>query len=158
MMKIQKFKRYANEFYNSFHFKLNVEMTHQDFLNYFKNYAENPYVNSYKFVETRRKAFCMDSPQGAIKTIIDGKENKKQKNVLLKIFNQYDENKDGLVDLKELKTALQGFVTTKGVEELFGEYDEDKNNTLDFEEFMNMFKPKTFEFKKRKSLSVDFDN
>lgn len=159
-MKKKKFQKHANDFFCLFHLKLNAELTHQDFLNCFKNYTENPFESSYKFVQSRRKGFAMEKPQGVIKEVIEKKESreKNRKRVLLKLFNQYDENKDGSVDLNELKSAMGRYVTTRGIEDLFEEFDQDRNKTLDFEEFMNMFSAKTYDIKHKKSLSADFDN
>lgn len=155
MMKIKKFQRYANEFYMSYHFKLKTELNLKEFLAYFRDFTDKPFQKAYKVAQRRRNGFSMDVPKGEIKRIVDEQERKerKTKRTLIKLFNEYDENKDGKIDLKELKTSLDGFVTCKGIDEVFQEYDQDHNGIIDFEEFMNMFKPssKTFDGRKKES-------
>ncbi|CAG9333222.1 unnamed protein product [Blepharisma stoltei] len=57
------------------------------------------------------------------------------------LFQKIDTNKDGLIDLEELKEALQEDFDLRHIEEIFREYDEDKNNVIDFGEFLKMMAP-----------------
>jgi Ca2+-binding EF-hand superfamily protein len=162
MIKFKKFSRYANEFYMNYHFKLNTELNLNEFLGFFRNFTGKPFERAYRVAQHRRAGFSMDVPKGEIKKIIEEKEekNKKTKRALIKLFNDYDENKDGGVDLKELKNHMNAYATNKGIEEVFDEFDVDKNKTLDFEEFFHMFEPgsRTFDGRRRKKTQKSEKN
>mmetsp|Transcript_28622 Transcript_28622/g.51142 ORF Transcript_28622/g.51142 Transcript_28622/m.51142 type:complete len:136 (+) Transcript_28622:241-648(+) len=55
------------------------------------------------------------------------------------IFNLYDKNRDGKLDLEEVKDAIKGCgFETDEAEDMIEEHDADKNGTFNFDEFTAM--------------------
>lgn len=59
-----------------------------------------------------------------------------------KVFDKADTNRDGGVDIEEMKSIFGESFENKKIERIFKRYDLDKNNKLDFGEFLKMIAPK----------------
>lgn len=120
----------AEIFFRLFSFKLKTELNLPEFLKVCKQIKEKR-INSIRdsfSVKERRKS-KIDSPQ----------ENKAKKAVILKIFENYDLNGDGVLSVSELKNGMKDFLSPETAKELFKEFDLDQSNTLDRKEFLKLF-------------------
>ena len=61
-----------------------------------------------------------------------------------KMFEKYDTNSDGVIDLKELKHALDDVFSEETIEKLFNTYKK-HNHGLNFLEFVRLYAPKNIE-------------
>lgn len=61
--------------------------------------------------------------------------------VLRKMFDNFDKNKDGFLNFRELKEGLKKHFTKQAVTEIFSDYDLDGNKLIDFSEFLDVFSP-----------------
>jgi len=57
------------------------------------------------------------------------------------LFNIYDKNGDGYLDLDELKRAFSNVMPEAELAEMLEKYDSDKNKRLDIEEFLMFMAP-----------------
>ena len=57
------------------------------------------------------------------------------------LFNIYDKNGDGYLDLDELKRAFSNVMPEEELAEMMTQYDSDKNKRLDIEEFLMFMAP-----------------
>lgn len=130
----------ANIFYSLYHLKLKTEMTLNDFLNTIKKIKDICYRNC----NQSKKMISRQHTRGS--SLGDPRNTKISLEILKKLFDRYDTNHDGFVDLSELKSGLRDLLTTSSIEEIFKLYDEDSNRVLDFSEFIKLFsisKPKS---------------
>lgn len=143
MIKYSKFQKPATVFYAQYHFKLNTELGLKDFMNFRCKYRERPNLCLSRFENHRRKGVIFEYPEAASKgfSVICANYEKIDRKVLVKIFKKFDTNKDDMVDLRELKSGLEGVLTIESIEELFEHFDENKDNLLSLEEFLALFGP-----------------
>ena len=74
---------------------------------------------------------------------------------LKEAFRAVDTDNNGLINLKELGTAMRAFgfeLTDIELEDLMREYDKDVNNSLDLPEFIDLMNKKREEQKEQKDL------
>ncbi|OMJ82223.1 hypothetical protein SteCoe_17122 [Stentor coeruleus] len=123
----------------------NKKISFYDFLMMlFKNATRNQISRLLKFVgmgEVRR-ASMDDEIMEKKKKIVDPKLVSTYK----MMFEKYDANKDGRVNLKELKNALKNTFTEKAIENLFEKFNKEKSEGLDLKEFVKMYAPENLEF------------
>jgi len=70
-----------------------------------------------------------------------GQKRNMKRNLIAKIFQKFDSNNDGVLDLAELKHALEPNFTHEAIDELFKEHSKNKLN-LEVTEFTQMFEGK----------------
>ena len=143
MMKNKKLHSNAEKHYLKYHFKLKTELTLSEFLDFHKNEDNVASFLASKFINRRRNGFLMRSPHGEVERIKRNYENKEEKlkKQLFQLFARVDINRDGFVDVNELKRSLKDAMSGEAVEEMFKKYDENKDNLLNFEEFYKLFAP-----------------
>lgn len=110
----------------------------------FKNATRNQISRLLKFAggDGVRRASIDDETMGKRKKIVDPKLVSTYK----MMFEKYDANKDGRVDLKELKNALKNTFTETAIESLFEKFNKEKKEGLGLKEFVKMYAPENFEF------------
>ncbi|OMJ88707.1 hypothetical protein SteCoe_9332 [Stentor coeruleus] len=109
----------------------------------FRNATRSQISRLLKFVgDGVRRASIDDEKLGIKKKMIDPKLVSTYK----MMFEKYDVNKDGRVDLKELKNALKGTFTETAIESLFEKFNKEKKEGLGIKEFVKMYAPENLEF------------
>ncbi|OMJ70196.1 hypothetical protein SteCoe_31878 [Stentor coeruleus] len=135
MCRTSLFFKESEIFFGLFHLKLKTELTLPEFLRISKQIKDTKVLRNEERKNTiiaqrkRLSALHMDNRYTVPPAI------------LKRLFEKYDTNGDGVIDMLELRNGLKDFLSKKACEELFNMYDSDKNHCLDLEEFLRLFSP-----------------
>lgn len=110
----------------------------------FRKASKNQLLRLLKFIgESLRESMIFDEEEKPVnkKKIVDPKLFHTYK----MMFDKYDTNKDGRIDLKELKIGLKNTFTETTIENLFEKYKKEKKHGICLKEFVKMYAPESFE-------------
>jgi hypothetical protein len=107
---------------------------------------ETLYKKATKNQFLRLMKFAGESVSGLLKVekekqrLMRMSKNQRLLSIYQSMFNKYDLNKDGKIDLKELKLALNQSMTEKGIEKLFESY-KNQRSGISLVDFIKMYAP-----------------
>ena len=133
MSQYPAFKQEADIFFGFYHLKLKAELNLKEFLDSIHKVKE---IASVRLSQRKKSVVAEISRESTKHSSFDSQVSPV---IINKLFQKYDLNHDGFIDLAELKYGLRNAITKNGIESLFEQYDTDKNNVLDKEELTNLF-------------------
>ena len=133
MSQYPAFQKEADIFFGFYHLKLKTELTLKEFLDSIHKGKE---IARARLSQHKRSVVAEISRESTKHSSFDSQVSPI---IINKLFQKYDLNHDGFIDLEELKYGLRNAITKNGIESLFEQYDTDKNKVLDKEELTNLF-------------------
>lgn len=100
----------------------------------FQKASQNQIARIMNFVGHKVQVIVEESPKPPPKNVIDAKMFAMYR----KMFEKYDKNHDGIIDLKELKLALKETLTEETIENLYSMYRQQMNG-LSLKKFIRLY-------------------
>lgn len=131
LIRIKRFHKESEFLFHEFEFDTNKLIDFSQLVEYIeKTKSKNGY-----FVKLGKEIVYPSNDQ------IEGNKLGTNVTVLKKMFDNFDKNKDGFLNFRELKEGLKKHFTKQAVIEVFSDYDIDGNKLIDFSEFLDIFSP-----------------